>query len=176
MSVDLDKQKVDYLDEHLPYMMKMLRYTSGQLSQGQHYLSWNAHFESFAVHARNLVNFLNNADGQNFKACDFAKDFRARPGEIAGHLQKLRDQVFHLGKNRPRTVIGKFDSEDAGKVFDWIVENFAEFLAKLPKESRDLYNDAKADPAKDQAVYLTVTVDGTACTASMSVFSPFHAS
>jgi hypothetical protein len=49
------RQKRDYLEEHLPYMMKMLRYTHGQMLQKQHYLCWNAHFESFAVHARNLV-------------------------------------------------------------------------------------------------------------------------
>jgi hypothetical protein len=43
-----EPQQRDYLDEHLPYMLKMLRYTSRHMLQEQHYLSWNAHFESFA--------------------------------------------------------------------------------------------------------------------------------
>jgi hypothetical protein len=34
-----DQQKRDYLDEHLPYMLKMLRYTHGQMLQQQHYQS-----------------------------------------------------------------------------------------------------------------------------------------
>jgi hypothetical protein len=40
-----------YLKEHLPYMLKMVRYTFAQMNQLQHYLTWNAHFESFAVNA-----------------------------------------------------------------------------------------------------------------------------
>jgi len=58
----IDEKQKAYLQEHLPYELKMLRYTYGQLLQKQHCLSWNAHFESFAVHARNLVNFLTNGD------------------------------------------------------------------------------------------------------------------
>ena len=66
-------QKVDYLKEHLPYMLKMLRYTFSRMQDEPNYLSWNAHFESFAIHARNLVNFLTNADKNNLKAGEFVK-------------------------------------------------------------------------------------------------------
>jgi hypothetical protein len=31
-----DQKKRDYLDEHLPYMLKMLRYKCGQMLQEQH--------------------------------------------------------------------------------------------------------------------------------------------
>src|SRR5690348_6320725 len=103
------QQKRDYLDEHIPYMLKMLRYTDGQMLQEQHYLSWNAHFESFAVHARNLVNFLANKDTGNFKAHEFVPDFKARTSDIGGLMSKLDQQVFHLAKARPRDVVGKFN-------------------------------------------------------------------
>jgi hypothetical protein len=92
-----DQQQRDYLVEHLPYMLKMLRYTHGQMLQQQHYLSWNAHFESFAVHARNLVSFLKNTDTGNLKASEFVQGYKARIGDAQGAMAKLRDQVFHLG-------------------------------------------------------------------------------
>src|SRR3981081_1240019 len=99
-----DQQKRNYLDEHLPYMLKMLRYTYGQMLQKQHYLSWNAHFESFAVHARNLVNFLTNNDTGNFKAKDLVPAYRARISDNQGAMVLLREPVFHLAKRRPRRV------------------------------------------------------------------------
>jgi len=102
-------QKFDYLDEHLPYMLGTLRYNLGKLDHPQHFRDWNAYIESFAVNARNLVQFLDNADTGNFKASDFIEGFRIRKGDIQGPLAKLRDQVFHLGKTRPRDADGKFD-------------------------------------------------------------------
>jgi len=77
MSMAMKTEQRDYLQEHLPYMLKMLRYTYGQMLQEQHYLSWNAHFESFSIHARNLTRFLSNKDRGNFKAAEFVKDYKA---------------------------------------------------------------------------------------------------
>ena len=130
----IDQQRRDYLNEHLPYEMKMLRYTYGQMQHRQHYLSWNAHYESFAVHARNLVNLLTNGDTGNFKASDFVPGYRARIGDAQGSMGKLRTQVFHLGKKRPRTVIDKFNTEPGAKeVVEWI--EICE-LHRFPSRSR----------------------------------------
>jgi hypothetical protein len=132
-----ENQKHNYLEEHLPYMLKMLRYTHGQMLQTQHYLSWNAHFESFAIHARNLVNFLANKDLGNFKASEFVSGFKAPTGETIGGLtRKLDQQVFHLAKSRPKDVIGKFSSEHAAPIRNWIEHNFAEFLRRLSPQLR----------------------------------------
>lgn len=114
------QQKCDYLDEHIPYMLKMLRYTDAQMLQAQDYLSWNAHFESFAVHARNLVNFLANKDTGNVKAHEFVRNFKARTSDIGGLMRKLDQQVFHLAKVRPRGVVGKFNSEHVKPVRGWV--------------------------------------------------------
>ena len=173
MATDGQQQQLDYLDEHLPYMLKMLRYTYGQMQQQQHYLSWNAHFESFAVHARNMVNFLTNADTGNVKATEFITGgYKARIGDCQGAMTKLRDQVFHLGKMRPKDVVGKFNTEEHAKpVCDWIEKNFTDFLNRLG-ELRPFFDDNKADPAKDAARYITLGPTGpggphqTACTAS----------
>jgi hypothetical protein len=167
----LNQQQRDYLEEHLPYMLKMLRYTYGQMLQKQHYLSWNAHFESFAVHARNLVNFLTNNDTGNCKASEFVQGYRARIGDDQGAMTKLREQVFHLGKKRPRHVVDKFNTEHAKKVYNWIEKNFADFLSELG-DLRPHFDDRKADPAKDEAAYITTGPTGPgayACTASIAV-------
>jgi hypothetical protein len=153
-------------------MLKMLRYTYGQMLQKQHYLSWNAHFESFAVHARNLVNFLTDNDTGNFKASEFAQAYKAKIGDCQGAMTKLLSQVFHLGKKRPRDVVGKFNTQHAKQVRDWIEKNFADFLNKLSGEQRALFNEDKADPTKDEATYITTGPTGPgayACTASLAV-------
>ena len=77
--------KIDYLEEHLPYELLMLRHTHSTLLQTQDVLNWNAFFECFVVHARNLYNFLRNkSDLNTFAAVDFTTRYR-RPnaGEIA---------------------------------------------------------------------------------------------
>jgi hypothetical protein len=163
-----DQQKRNYLDEHLPYMLKMLRYTYGQMLQKQHYLSWNAHFESFAVHARNLVKFLTNSDARNFKAHRFVQDYKARVGDIQGAMAKLEQQVFHLGKHRPPTFVGKFNTEHAQEVRDWIEKNFDTFVNGLDDDLRPLFNDKKADPIQDDPLYITVAANRSACTATVS--------
>jgi hypothetical protein len=167
----MSTEQRDYLEEHLPYELKMLRYTYGQMLQEQHYLSWNAHFESFAVHARNLVKFLTNSDTGNLKAGDFVQDYRARIGDEKGAMTRLLNQVFHLAKKRPKEVVDKFDTKDAKEVSDWIEKNFRDFLSKLECEQRDLFDKAKSDPNNDNALYITVGPTGpggtqTACTAS----------
>jgi hypothetical protein len=145
--METEQQKRDYLDEHLPYALKMLRYTYGQMLQAQHYLSWNAHFESFAVHARNLVNFLANNDTGNFKAHEFVKDFKARTGDVGSLMAKLDQQVFHLAKRRPMKAVGKFNTDHAKLVLEWVQQNFAVFLNRLSSEQLALFNERKADPA-----------------------------
>jgi hypothetical protein len=153
-------------------MLKMLRYTHGQMLQQQHYLSWNAHFESCAVHARNLVDFLSNGgDTRNFKAREFARDYQARKGDLQGPINKLNEQVFHLAKKRPRAVVGKFNTEHAQEVRDWIEKNFDDFLNQLGEERR-LFNDKKADPTHEEAVFITTSPNGPhqyACTASLAM-------
>jgi hypothetical protein len=147
-----EHQTHEYLDEHLPYILKMVRYNIAQICRPwQFYLSYNAHFESFAVNARNLTNFLTNGDRGNMKAHHIAKDFRVRPGNIATLMKKLDQQVFHLSMNRTR-AIGKFDTENAEAVAKWIEENFELFLAALAP-LRNKFNDKKAVPEVEADVF-----------------------
>jgi hypothetical protein len=157
-----DKQKIDYLDEHLPYMLKMLRYTHTELSLEQHYLQWNAKLESFAVHARNLEKFLSNNDTGNFKACDIIPNFRISPQEIAPLMTKLEAQVFHLGKSRSRDKAGKISTAEINKMYLWVEEKFTEFLVKLSPEFRPFFNDKLANPNLDEEFYTSTGPTGPA--------------
>lgn len=142
-------QKFNYLDEHLPYMLATLRYNFKKINQQLHFRDWNAYFESFAVNARNLTQFLDNADAGNFKARDFISGFRVRKGDIQGPLAKLRDQVFHLGKSRPREAEQKFDLTCAMVLNDWIEAGMQEFVDALSVADRKEWNEQKADPNFD---------------------------
>jgi hypothetical protein len=173
---DRDQQKKDYLAEHLPYELKMLRYTYQQMLQEQHYLLWNAHYESFAVHARCLVDFLTNGDPRNVNAREFVA-YKVVKGNIQGPMNQLNEQVFHLAKKRPKDVVGKFDTGDAEVVRRWIEENFADFLNQLEDKQRRLFDDKKADPAEDEALLITTKPDAPGkprrytCTTSIAVHS-----
>jgi hypothetical protein len=140
------QQKYDYLDEHLPYQLKMIRFDFGELKQEMFYLRWNSHFQSFSVSARSLANFLANKDPGNLRASDFVPGFRARKGDLSGPLNKLREQVFHLSKRRPRQSVHKFDIGNATEVLAWIEENVKKFLQELSPEDRKHWNELKADP------------------------------
>lgn len=75
---------------------------------------------------------------------------KASIGHQSGAMQRLRDQVFHLGKRRPTDAKGKFSRDsDALEVGAWIERNFADFLSKLPNDLRPLFDDNKADPTKE---------------------------
>jgi hypothetical protein len=148
-----EKEMFDYLDEHLPYMLKMLRYTFGQIKKDQWYLDWNAYFESFAVNARNLVEFLTNGDKGNMKATYFilggfhrAKN-ESNKNNITNLMKALDEQVFHLGSGRPREQSLKFGREAVGRVYPWIEKYMKEFVDALPKdgEGKNKFNAEKAE-------------------------------
>jgi hypothetical protein len=149
-------EQQNYLQEHLPYMLKMLRYTYNQMQQQQHYLSWNAHFESFAVHARNLANFLSNNDTGNFRAVDFVHGYKARKGDLSGPLALLEKQVFHLSKQRPIAVVDKFNTDKAKAVFAWIEQAMTDFLSKLGTHERRLFGDSNSQPESAQALMIAL--------------------
>jgi hypothetical protein len=167
-----DKQKNDYLAEHLPYEMKMLRYTSKRMLERQYYLSWNAYYESFAVHARNLVQFLSNDDKGNFKAREFIPTFSAKKVKLGSAMQDLTNQVFHLAKDRPSTPVDKFNTEHAKRVCEWIEHHFSDFLSKLSPGQRQMFDDKKADPSTDESTHQTTgptlpAAPQSACTSAL---------
>jgi hypothetical protein len=95
-------QKVSYLEHQLPYEFIMIRHTNKRIHSDQSRLDWNAYYEYFCGHARNLYHFFINEDGKNAKMSSFVSDLTIKKSDdTKGIFQKLNNQVFHLGWSRP---------------------------------------------------------------------------
>jgi hypothetical protein len=131
------RQKENWLKEHLPYELKMMRHCLRRLTQMPQpfYLDWNAALASFAVNAGNLAAFLTNGDKgrNNFKACDFVQSFRSRKGNLDEIFRKMEPYIFHLGKSRPTDVQmdEKFGVPDAIKIAEWVEAEMEKFVSQL---------------------------------------------
>jgi hypothetical protein len=120
-----EAQKFEHLGDHLPYELLMLRYAYEPTGEDHYQLAWNAYYESFALHARILFDFLTNKKDRgniNFVATDFVTGFTAKEDEEVRRLvnQNLNWQVFHFGKQRKSELEKKLGTEERKKIFDWI--------------------------------------------------------
>ena len=133
-------QKDLYIKEHLPYETEMLRYTQSALNAvSVTRLDWNAMYESFAVHARNLYMFLTNEDGSNAKANDFVSAFRAeKDDQTKGIHQRFLTRVFRLRPKRPFLSEEKIGISDINIYFCWIEKNLESFRGKLSSHYLEL--------------------------------------
>jgi hypothetical protein len=144
-------QKTNYLVEHLPYMLKMVRHSHLRMHDSRiHYLDRNAFIESFTANARTLIQFLSNDDKANIKAADFIEGFRSEIDEVTRRfIQLSRHQTFHLGKNRPTETRGKINISDSPAIKNWIEKEFDKLVACLSQQDRKLWDAHLADPTKE---------------------------
>jgi hypothetical protein len=143
------ERQITHLAEHLPYEVLMLRHTHSQLHQEQSRLDWNAFLESFASHARNLIDFLTNrGDNRNFTASDFERTYRAKSHQdLMGAMEKLRYQILHFGKRRPLDQDKKLSLGDAHRLFQWIENEIPRFIVSLCPEYRASWTEERANPS-----------------------------
>ncbi len=110
-------EKLAYLEEQLSYELVMLNYTFMRLmtsasSTPEEQLDFNAFLESFAVHARNLVEFLSNEAQQGGRrAWDYIPTFEA-PNQAVyfRRLLGLENQILRTSAQRPTGPQGGFAS------------------------------------------------------------------
>ncbi|MFT3730795.1 MAG: hypothetical protein QM780_05105 [Hyphomicrobium sp.] len=150
-----EQQKTDWLKEHLPYELKMVRYSRRRLGDRLNYLQWNAHLQSFATSARNVSHFLTNDDKGNLKASDYIQEFRSTKGNVASKFAQCEPQIFHLGKSRPQST-GKITFDDVSVMAEWIEEEMRKFLYDLKQIDQtkgtnysSLWDEAKSRPEPD---------------------------
>jgi hypothetical protein len=127
----------------------MLRFTRMRLKGVQEQLLWNALYESFGVHARNLYDFLRDEkDSRNFKASDFVQNFELDDrNDVHGLMQTMYQQLLHLGKRRAAAKNGKIDVTDIEKIATWIEAGVHKFTAELQPPFRQHWKPTAADPA-----------------------------
>lgn len=100
-------------------------------------------FAAFNVSARNIYDFLFADDSRNVGLNSFKSHYGTyQPNgksSIAGTLDKLHRQVFHLGKARTKEPGAKVNLDRIGEVFKWADENMVCLIANLDfKDSSDL--------------------------------------
>ena len=151
------EKSIEHLEDHLPYELLMLRHTYERMNTPRYPLDWNAHYESFAVHARNLFDFLTNrATANNFKASHFSTAFKVTKNDEVQRIinQDLHSQVLHLGKNRESDEDKKVGHQKREKVFTWIETNMAAFIDSLKDTKFNAHWDSdEADPRKFHQEY-----------------------
>lgn len=132
--VSSEKERKEWMAEHLLYERQMLDAALAFMNEvPRNTLLWNAVFESFCIHARNIYDFLTNGgEANNFKALDFVSRFKAgSTASISQTVNRLHPATFHMGKSRPTKPEEKFSSDHAKRVYDWLDENFRKFEREL---------------------------------------------
>lgn len=144
-----EQQKIEHLNEHILYEWMMVRFTNRKLNSGGDRLEWNAFFAANAVYVRNLYDFLKSTkDSRNAKARDYINNFETKdPAELHGVMNNLREQVFHLGKQRVAEASEKVDLTDANKCFNWVEREMKSFVEQLENSYRSRLELDRSDPA-----------------------------
>ena len=128
-------------------------------------LDWNAFFESFAVHARNLYRFLTNDDKPNYHANDFAVGFKATKTDTTkSTFEKLNQQVLHFGKWRPADNSKKANVADAEFVARWIEQNLRAFQAALDPNYQAAWNSSSVGALKVESHKAPTTIGSSQTT------------
>lgn len=148
---DFNRQElIDYFNEHILYELLMLRFSRNRLNAAPQIL-WNAMFSAFNVSARNLYEFLNNKGTRNevnvHEYRDYSKEFRLSSiTRITGTLQKINEQVFHMGRKRPKDSDKKVTLDRVELVFKWVDSNMFALVASFDEKFRNEVQMHRADP------------------------------
>jgi hypothetical protein len=159
---------IDYLT-NVRYELDMMRinlHRARAFSKGglKNQLDYNSHYESWAIHARNLYKFLNSDDRRpSYRAQDYKEHFSpTKTNDTKRILQKLEPEVFHMG-DRPTVTQDQVNLADVSIFSEWVEEVFVEFIKEIPK----VYGDAWREPSVPRNAYI---VHGGGSTTSNEIY------
>ncbi len=142
-----EAEKSAFLQERVGYELAMLNYTFMRLvtarpSTLEEQLDRNAFMEAFAVHARNLIQFLSaKTESDDRNATDYVPDFEAPDqAHLEEPLRRLEKQILSLAAFRATGPREKFGVEDARELYTWIVPTILKFEEGLGPEYRASLN------------------------------------
>lgn len=135
-----------WLKEHLSYELLMLDFAIGRIRSVENQLEWNAFYESFVVHARNLYFFLTNkGEGSDYNASDFVAEFKSAKDDLTiGKFQKMHHQVLHMGKHRPKEGSTKLNRGNCEDVYRWMEGAMRNFIGQLEKPYDQTWRESNA--------------------------------
>jgi hypothetical protein len=162
------EDKLKYLREHVAYEREMLEFTYARLHKTEPGKEWNMAYESFAVHARNLYDFLRNEGKRqtNFRADDYVEGWGLSAFTLFNDLDIF---VFHMAASREERE--KLNLQILRKLGAWLDQQWAVWVGRLPQEYNGiLSSNAVCDPALKLEAGVTLA---TACTVSTSTTVTF---
>jgi hypothetical protein len=132
---------------HIPYERWMMRESLAAALQGAPTrFQQNLQVEGFALHARNLIEFLKNGDGCGFNPADFTTEgFSVQRRFIRDTLvNMINRQISHLTDGRTEIQEGKFDESQwretaqaiEGELDRWIANLSPEWAEKWKQRER----------------------------------------
>ena len=140
--------KQTILVHHFPFEVSMLRDTFERLQHGplEQQLA-NALIESFALHARNLIDFFCDTPSERkaIAARHFTTGytpFEGRRIKSSDEYAKINDQVAHLGYGRTTDAKRKFNLADRRTVAGWIETEIPVFLRHLLPNYQEAWDRA----------------------------------
>jgi hypothetical protein len=138
----------DYFNEHILRELVTLRYALDRLTAGAAPAAlWTCLYVAFTTSARNLYEFLNSiGTSREIRARDYVDSFRPSSiSNIAGILQELNRQVFHMSKLRTAGLRDKVNLDDLKRLSLWIETNLVALSSVMPA---DIASAAHSEIAK----------------------------
>ncbi len=148
-----------FVQHHLPYELWMMRESLAAARRGAPTRAQqNLNVEGFAIHARNLIEFLKNGDDCGFDPTDFTTDAFAKRAFIRPTLvDMINQQISHLTSNRTENQKEKFDEPQWRETASLVEEEFKRWTNNLSHEwaakweKRERMDEAAASEATIKA-------------------------
>ena len=166
-----DQAKISFLVDHIAYEREMLAFCFKKLHETTAGLEWNAFYESFGIHARNIYDFLRNdgTKGTTFRANFYYKSWKSLAYKDFNNVNGF---IAHMSLDRLNGE--KLNLEKIQKMGAWLDEEFKNWGEKIEENFKDKLNTK--DPACPSSLeLLNGATRQTACSAvTGSHFSTFH--
>jgi len=130
---------INYLAEHVRYEREMLSLTFSKIHTTAPGYEWNAFYESFGIHARNLYDFFRNSGSRQttYRACDYAPNWGKSDAETK--FNELDVFLFHMSMGRSDRQ--KINVERIQLYGKWLNEAWSEWYGELPETYKKNLSD-----------------------------------
>lgn len=153
-----DELHLAYIKEHLKYERDMLAHAFRRVHNTPEGPDWNAFYESFCLHARNLANFFRHKE--DLSAHLFAPNHKK--AEHNSVFERLNSFLFHQSKRREWQR--KPNLCDLQEIGAWVDAEWERFVHDLKPEYKGLLEAAPVCAATNLKLAAGVTAL-TACSA-----------
>jgi hypothetical protein len=135
--------------DHVPYEIAMMRLTHEALFGGavrRGTVCYNACIESFAIHARALIDFFNGRKGGD--AADYTRGYTPFVGgQVRKTLtDKLNQQIAHITEKRVNSDEEKLNTQDIQDLRLLLDAEIASFVRCLLPTYSDVWDTKKRHP------------------------------